>query len=70
MAKSKIQLVFHNCPRCGKSTCGTNRPISGSSALHAKMAGICDSCATPEEKKEILDSQAQSIISAANTKQE
>lgn len=62
MSKSRIQIVMRNCPRCKKPVAGLSRSIHGSAAAHAKFAGLCSSCATEEEKQEILHDQAMGIL--------
>ena len=56
------RIVYRDCPRCGKPVAGTNRPIHGSDALHARYAGICSPCTTADEKQEILAGIGESII--------
>ena len=62
MRKNRIQIVYRNCPRCNKVVAGTNRSIYGADAAHAKYSGLCERCATEEEKKDILSAQASAIL--------
>lgn len=68
MRKSKISIVYNNCPRCGRQTAGLSRPIHGTVACHKKFRGLCSSCTTDEEKNEILNNQAATILKACAEK--
>lgn len=69
MARSrKIQIVYNNCPRCGKQMAGLSRSIHGSEDMRKKYAGLCSGCATSEERQEILENQAQGILAKIDKK--
>ena len=60
--KRKISLVYYTCPRCGKQTVGLNRSITGTEVARNKYKGLCEKCATEEEKMDILKEQAEGIL--------
>jgi NMD protein affecting ribosome stability and mRNA decay len=64
----KIQIVYNNCPRCGKILAGLSRSIHGSESMRRKYAGLCGSCITDEERNEILEDQAQGILKSVGEK--
>lgn len=64
MSRSRIQIVYNNCPRCGRPMAGLSKAIHGSDDMRMKYAGLCSKCVTPEEHKEILDNQAEGILKA------
>lgn len=53
MRRKRIEVVYRECPRCGKRVAGLSRSIHGADAAHAQFAGLCEKCATDGEKKEI-----------------
>lgn len=65
MKRSKVQIVFRSCPRCGKQVAGTSRSITGADAAHVKYSGICSECITTEELKDIETSQLKAILKRA-----
>lgn len=65
MSRRKISITYSKCPRCNTTTAGLSKPIHGSKTMHKKYKGLCESCATNEERKEILNDQAKGILSKA-----
>lgn len=65
-SRSKITLVAVECHRgCGRQVTTLTRSIVGAHAAHAKFSGICQHCITPEEREEILNAQADAILTTA-----
>jgi len=58
----RIKLVYNNCPRCGSLMVGLDRSLSGCESGREKYKGLCEDCATKEEKLDILNIQSVGIL--------
>lgn len=64
MRRRRLQLITTNCPKCGRPTVGTNRPIYGPADLHMRFFGQCSDCTTEQERHEMLHRIGEAIIEA------
>jgi hypothetical protein len=62
MRRPRLQVLTVPCKRCGTMVSTLSRPIHGSTAVHARLSGVCGKCITPEEEHEILEDQASGIL--------
>ncbi len=50
------------CPRCGKQVATLTKSLYGLDAAKKQYEGLCSSCVTEEEEKDIIEIQARGIL--------
>jgi hypothetical protein len=60
--RGKIQILTVSCRRCDKQLATASRSLFGADAAKARLDRICEGCATPEERREMLTLQADAIL--------
>lgn len=59
----KPKILTTTCRRCSKPITTLNKSLYGLDELKARLDRICTDCITTEEAREILDEQANAILS-------